>query len=252
LTNMGIPSNHHSTSHVRKKLRLLHTSDTHLGGDWHVEQARAALAALVDAAPRLGADAVLIVGDVFDHARVPEAELEFFVAQMARLALPAIILPGNHDLYDAESLYRRTPFHRAPRNLRIFSQHQGEIISLPDLTLDLWGRAMPAHTPEFHPLEGMPAGSNGHWLVALAHGHFHFEDDRERRSSPIFPQEVAQAPCDYLALGHWDRHIEVSCGGVKAVYSGSPLPTGGVGEITVVELDPGTGVHTHQTQIAIS
>ena len=113
------------------------------------------------------------------------------------------------------------------------------------MTLDLWGRAMPVHTPQFSPLLGMPDRSDGRWLVALAHGHFHFEDDRDQRSSPIFPQEIANAPCDYLALGHWDRYVDVSQGRVKAAYSGCPLgPSRAepVGSVLVVDLDPSAGV----------
>ena len=100
---------------------------------------------------------------------------------------------------------------------------------------------MPSHTPQFSPLSGMPTADNGHWLVALAHGHFHFDYDKDQRSSPIYPQEIAEAPCDYLALGHWDRHEDVSQGRVKAAYSGCPLgPSRAypVGSVTVVDLDP--------------
>lgn len=110
----------------------------------------------------------------------------------------------------------------------------------------------PSASTEFLPLEGMPAAGNGHWLVALAHGHFHFEYDTDRRSSPIYPDEVARAPCDYLALGHWDRHVDVSQGRVKAVYSGSPLgavQTNDTVAVTVVDLEPTTGVQTHQATL---
>jgi DNA repair exonuclease SbcCD nuclease subunit len=236
----------------RRKLRLIHTSDTHLGGDWHAQLAQDALQAVVEAVPRLGGDALLIVGDVFDHARVSDQVLEFFLEQMGRLRVPAVVLPGNHDLYDAQSLYLRKPFNRQPANLHIFTRPEGEVISFPELALDLWGRAMTLHTPEFRPLDGMPHGRGGRWLVALAHAHFHFEGDREQRSSPIFPHDVAQAPCDYLALGHWDRHTDVSRGRVKAIYSGAPVETAGTGQVTVVDLDPAAGVETHQATIAIS
>jgi DNA repair protein SbcD/Mre11 len=239
----------------RKKLRLIHTSDTHLGGDGHPELAEAALATIIGGVPQLGGDALLIVGDVFDHARVPDRVLEFFVEQVGRIAAPVVVLPGNHDLYDESSLYLREPFRRRPDNLHIFCDPQGQTISLPHLTLDLWGRAMPLHTPEFRPLEGIPAGGNGRWLVALAHGHFHFENDTDRRSSPIFPREVAAAGCDYLALGHWERHIDVSQDGIKAVYSGSPLgafQTNDAVSVTVVDLDPARGVQTRQASLPIA
>ena len=247
----------------RRKIRLIHTSDTHLGDDWNPDAAARALSAVVDGVGRLAGDALLIAGDVFDHARIPDAVLEFFVAEMARAAVPAVILPGNHDLYDAASLYHRRPFAAAPRNLHIISGTRGAVVSLPDLTLDIWGRAMDCHTPAFRPLQGIPApgipvrgipagrngngggghgnGSNERWLVAMAHGHFHYPDDTEERSSPIRPQEIAAAACDYIALGHWERFEDVSQNGVAAYYSGSPLGASGArGQVAVnvIDLDP--------------
>ena len=168
----------------RKKLKLVHTSDTHLGGDWHPELSQNALETVVRGVKMLKADALLIVGDVFDHARVSDGLLEFFLEQMALLKVPAVVLPGNHDIYDQDSLYFRPPFRQAPANLHIFNQLDGQFISFPELTLNVWGRAMTMHTPEFRPLEGMTPAPNGNWLVALAHGHFHFDDDKETRSAP--------------------------------------------------------------------
>lgn len=256
----------------RRKIRLIHTSDTHLGDDWNPDAAARALSAVVDGVHRLAGDALLIAGDVFDHARIPDAVLEFFVAEMARAAVPAIILPGNHDLYDAASLYHRRPFAAAPDNLHIISGTRGATVSLPDLTLDIWGRAMDCHTPAFRPLQGIPARRNGNgigngdggndgssrdssssnsgngssvggnerWLVAMAHGHFHYPDDTEERSSPIRPHEIAAAACDYLALGHWERFEDVSQNGVTAYYSGSPMgasPARGQVAVNVIDLD---------------
>ena len=231
---------------ARRKIRLIHTSDTHLGDDWNPEAAARALAAVVDGVPGLAGDALLIAGDVFDNARISDAVLEFFVRQMARAAVPAIILPGNHDLYDADTLYRRRPFAAAPDNMHIISGARGETVSLPALTLDIWGRAMDCHTPAFRPLAGIPPQSisaerNGRWRVAMAHGHFHYPDDTEERSSPIRPHEIAAAACDYIALGHWERFEDVSQGGVAAYYSGSPLGASGArGQVAVnvIDLDP--------------
>ena len=161
---------------------------------------------------------------------------------------------GNHDLYDADSLYLRRPFQQAPANLHILNRESGAMVSFPHLTMEVWGRAMSSHTPEFRPLAGMPAGSNGNWLVALAHGHYHFEHDTDLRSAPIYPEEVAQAPCHYLALGHWERHVDVSQGDTKAVYSGSPLgalASNDYVNVTVADLDPEAGVNTRQATLPI-
>ena len=237
---------------ARKKVRLVHTSDTHLGIDWHPEMAADAFRTVTCSVGRLGGDALLIVGDVFDNARISDQVLHFFLEHVGDVPAPVVVLPGNHDLYDDNSLYHREPFWDAPPNLHILTDVEGELLSLPGLSLDFWGRAMPSHTPEFRPLAEMPENNNGHWLVALAHAHFHFDYDTDLRSSPIFPDEVAQAPCDYLALGHWDRHVDVSQGRVKAVYSGSPLGATHSYDtvtVTVVDLDPDLGVQTQQVTL---
>ena len=234
-----------------RQVRLIHTSDLHLGDPAGHPGAEAALAAVVDSVTRLGGDALLLAGDIFDNERVGEAALTQFVAEMARLPVPAVLLPGNHDLAHETSVYRRPPFAAKPANLHLLLHPDGETLRFPALGLELWGRAMQQHTPEFRPLRGMPPPSPGCWLVAMAHGHFHMEDERDARSSPIHPPEVAAAPCHYLALGHWDRHADVSRGGVTAVYSGCPREPigGGPGAVTVVDLDPAAGVSYHQAPL---
>jgi len=235
-----------------KKLRLIHTSDTHLGDVTGHPQAADALISVVDAVADNEGDMLLLVGDVFDNERVSDEVLDSFLTQIARLDTPALVLPGNHDLIHETSVYRRAPFNDAPKNLFVFKGTEGEVLSFPDLGIDLWGRAMPMHTPAFKPLQGMPSPIGNNWLVAMAHGHFHYDEDRDMRSSPIYPHEVAESRCHYLALGHWDRHVDVSQGNTTAVYSGCPLgPIGspGAGEVTVVDLDPQVGVSYRQVAI---
>ena len=233
-------------------LRLIHTSDIHLGDVTGHPQSADALTSVVDAVSGNAGDMLLMVGDVFDNERVSDDVLEWFLTQMARLDTPAVVLPGNHDLIHETSVYHSEPFRNAPENLFVLKRAEGELLSFPGMGIDLWGRAMPMHTPAFKPLEGMPLPVENNWLVALAHGHFHYDEDRDMRSSPIYPQEVAAASCHYLALGHWDRHVDVSQGNTTAVYSGCPLgPIGspGAGEVTVVDLSPQTGVSYHQVPI---
>ena len=236
----------------KKKIRLIHTSDLHLGDDIGHPLAEGALRAVVEAVPRLGGDLLLLVGDIFDNDRVSDAVVEAFLAEMGRLPSSSVLLPGNHDLYNDGSIYQRGVFRNKPSNLHIITGTDGEAIPFPELTLNVWGRAMPGHTPEFRPLEGMPPNNDGRWLVAMAHGHFPFDDDRDHRSSPIYPGEVAASPCDYLALGHWDRHVDVSQGRVKAVYSGTARGSSAsnpLAEVTVVDLDPHEGVSFHQADL---
>ncbi len=238
----------------KQKIRLIHTSDTHLGDDWRVDRTEAAFARVIDSVNHFDADALLVVGDVFDHARVSDRVLEFYLQQVSRLGRPVITLPGNHDLYHQDSLYRREPFRDSPANFFLLTGADGETITLPHLGLDVWGRAMTEHTPEFRPLDGMPPARESFWLVALAHAHFHFPNDTENRSSPIWPHEVREAPCHYLALGHWERHVEVSQGDTQAWYSGSPLgaaPDYDHISVNLVDLDPLAGVTVTQALLPL-
>ena len=238
----------------RKKIRLVHTSDTHLGDDWRGGHAEAAFARVIDSVRHFDAAALLVVGDVFDHARVPDRVLEFYLEQVGRLGRPVVTLPGNHDLYHQDSLYRRQPFRHAPSNFHLIAGHVGQTITLPEIGLDLWGKAMIEHTPEFRPLQGMVSRTEGRWLVGLAHAHFHFPNDTENRSSPIWPADVRDAPCHYLALGHWERHVEVSQGETVAFYSGSPLgaaPDYDHISVNLVDLDPLVGVTVRQAVLPI-
>ncbi len=242
---------------LRRKLRIIHTSDTHLGDDWDPDSAQRALRAVVDGVHSLRGDALLIAGDVFDNARISDAVLDFFVSEIGRAAVPTVILPGNHDLYDSASLYLRSPFATAPDNLHIISGTRGQTLSFPDLALEVWGRAMDSHTPAFRPLAGIPNGRNGHWRVAMAHGHFHYPDDTEERSSPIHPHEIAEASCDYIALGHWERFEDVSQNGVTAFYSGSPMGAAterGQVAVNVVDMVPmaSPGVRVSQVELQMS
>ena len=146
---------------LRRKIRIIHTSDTHLGDDWDPESAQRALSAVVDSVHGLQGDALLIAGDVFDNARISDAVLEFFVSEIGRAAVPAVILPGNHDLYDSVSVPAFALRGNGPANLHIITGTRGQTVSFPDLTLDVWGRAMDSHTPAFRPLAESRANVTG-------------------------------------------------------------------------------------------
>ena len=226
------------------KIRILHTSDTHLGDPYGHPISEIAFASTVRAADVFNADYMLIAGDVFDNARIEDSVISNFFDQLAKLDIPVIILPGNHDLMDEHSLYKRDLFSNAPSNLYVFSRNEGELFSFTEI--DFWGKAMIEHSPEFKPLSGIAQASRGKWLVGLAHGHFEEKGVGSGRSSLIFPSDIASLSCHYLALGHWDVYTDVSQGDVAAFYSGAPagIFRSNFSAITV-DLDPENGV-THR------
>lgn len=85
-------------------MRLLHTSDWHLGRGLHrvplLEAQREALEHLVAVAVEREVDAVLVAGDVYDRAVPPLSAVRLYDEVLHRLAehgVTAVIISGNHD-----------------------------------------------------------------------------------------------------------------------------------------------------------
>jgi exonuclease SbcD len=85
-------------------MRLLHTSDWHLGRSFHRENLlpaqRAFVAHLVETVRAEAVDAVLIAGDVHDRAIPSLGAVELFdeaLHGLAELGVPVVLISGNHD-----------------------------------------------------------------------------------------------------------------------------------------------------------
>lgn len=216
-----------------RPLRVVHTSDVHLGAGGHGgygeardELIQAGFRRVIDLAIASGADALLIAGDFFDNGRVGEAILEFAGREIARYGGPTIICPGNHDPADEGRIYDRARLEERAPNLTVLREHGGETLELEELDLVVWGRGVHDHDWHFRPLKGLPERRDSRWHIAMGHGHFVRREDDAHRSLPIHPEEVERAAghWDYIALGHWEPHADVSRGGATAIYSGAPMP----------------------------
>lgn len=217
----------------RRPLRIVHTSDVHLGAysgnddpRWHERRQliEAAFSRVIDAGLRAGASLLLIAGDFFDNDRVDEATAAFAAAEIARFGRPAVLLPGNHDPMDAGRVYWRHDLEAAAPNLRIVRAQEGEWLELEELDTLLWGRACFESDWHFQPLAGLPERRDHRWHIALAHGHFVPSGGDTGRSFLIHEEQLAAAAdWDYLALGHWEPHADVSRAGLTAIYPGAPV-----------------------------
>lgn len=219
----------------RRAVRLLHTSDVHVG---ETEGDVATLASVIQIAAAHDVDAVLVVGDLFDHNRVKTPVVEAVAALFGRLDVPVVILPGNHDSLVAGGVYDRVAF---PDNVQVISDPVGETVSLADLDVDVWGRPHAGYD-DFTPFEGLPGRSGSTWQVALAHGHLVRGGDDLRRAYLITADEIAGSDRDYVALGHWDVAHAVDAGPVRSWYSGSPSRTSVCALVTLAH--DGTGDRT--------
>ncbi|MFG2372383.1 exonuclease SbcCD subunit D [Streptomyces sp. NPDC048504] len=234
-------------------MRLLHTSDWHLGRAFHRVNMLGAQADfvshLVATVRERDVDAVVVSGDVYDRAVPPLAAVELFDATLHRLAdlgVPTVMISGNHDsarrlgvgagLIDRAGIYLRT---------------EPSACGTPVVILDAFGDVAFYGLPYLEPAlvkaefgvekaghEAVLAAAMdrvradladrapGTRSVVLAHA-FVTGGEASDSERDITVGGVAAVPAgvfdgvDYVALGHLHGSQTIT-GRVR--YSGSPLP----------------------------
>lgn len=243
--------------------RFLHTSDWQLGMDrWFLgeeagpryrEARLAAVERLLGVAEARQCAAVVVAGDVFDDNLVDPVTWRRTVDILRRSPVPVFILPGNHDPYDAASVYRSKEFDELapavqvlndsrPRAVpgRTDSSPAAEIIGAP-----LLSKYMSTDPVASVLARGAEAGGPGHTertgerIVKILVGHGATESRSSGEDPAVIDVDAAARACrdgviDMLALG--DTHSVTSLHPDGTVwYSGSPEVTdfreeGGGGE----------------------
>lgn len=227
---------------VRPLVRVVHSSDLHLGMD-EVRHGLGVLEAVLRAAEDARADLVVLVGDVFDHNRVAVDFLDAAVGLLEGAGRPTVILPGNHDSLVPTSVYRRGRFVGA-EGVHVIGLTSEERVCFPELDLEVWGRA---HFDlwDMAPLRDPPSRTQ-RWLIAAAHGHWVTGPHDLHRAYLIHDEQIRATAADYLALGHWDRWTPAGDGSVTAYYSGSPVHAKSV---NLVELGGAEGVRVERLPV---
>jgi exonuclease SbcD len=236
----------------RQTLKVLHTADVHLdldgyGADPHAQRYRdvmhQAFSTAIDLAIEENVDLLLIAGDLFDSNRPSREVVDFAIRELRRAGRPIVMIPGNHDCLNTQSIYHQVNFPAACTDLLLISHPDGEWHHLRPYNLVLWGRGMVEHEPTYHPLGGIPRPQGDAWHIALGHGFFMDDDVPSYRSSPIYAGEIRASGWDYVALGHCHAFVDVSQGPVTAYYSGAPgfFPgaQGRDGHVALVQFEAG-------------
>ncbi len=219
---------------------LLHTSDVHLddvGGD----RQQRAFEAAVDLAIDVDVDAVLIMGDLFDHARVHDDILEWTAAQLDRLERPVVLLVGNHDALHDKSVHHRFEVASRCKDVLFLDDPGGSVVEVPGTDIVVWGRAMVEPEPANHPLAAPAPRQAGKWHIVAGHGLAMDSELESYRSSPIYPSELDALDCDYVALGHVHEHRVLRERPLTCYPGATASSRGGKAGCVIVELAPGEG-----------
>lgn len=233
-------------------MRILHTSDWHLGRSFHrvglLDAQRAFLDHLCHVVEEQAVDAVLVAGDLYDRAVPPLAAVELFdhaLHRLADLGVPTVMISGNHDsarrlgvgsgLMENAGIHLRTDPGSCGTPVVLRDGH-GDVAfyGLPYLEPTLVGQTLGAegrgHTAVLRAAMGRvredlgtrPSGTRS---VVLAHAFVQGGEvsDSER---DITVGGVAAVPAsvfdgvDYAALGHLHGCQRIT---ERVRYSGSPL-----------------------------
>jgi exonuclease SbcD len=237
-------------------MRLLHTSDWHIGRSLHgtdlLAEQEAVLSGLAQIVTAESVDVVLVAGDVYDRA-VPSADatavLSRVVARLRRAGATVVLTPGNHDsarrlgtfseLLAAGGLHVRAETQRLDEPVLLADEH-GEVAvyGLPFLEpevarheLGLTGGQGGGKSHEAVLRTAMDRVRSDLFLrpdtrsVVLAHafvgGGVPSESERDICVGGV---DLVPAPVfdgvDYVALGHLHRPQTLS---PRLRYSGSPM-----------------------------
>ncbi|MDH3683817.1 MAG: metallophosphoesterase, partial [Acidimicrobiia bacterium] len=189
------------------------------------------------------ADAMLVVGDLFDHQRVSDELVDEVLGRLGKLGVPCVVIAGNHDVHDERSLYQEAAV--ATSGVVFLDDSDGKTVELLGGAITIWGKAMPIHDRDFRPLRNVPARPRDDaWWVVLGHGHLDPDEDDDLlgRSSPVSPADIEATGADYVALGHWHVRTDASTDNVTAWYSGAPYGVAASQQLNVIDLHPRAGV----------
>lgn len=243
---------------VRMSLKLLHTSDLHLGSGFRgLDSAKRkerrddlfkVFKKIAQTAKRERVDAVLIVGDFFDVPSPPAEVVDNAIEVLENLRnVPVIIVPGNHDSLEPRSVYKTVAF---PDNVILITKTKFESIDLSNFTL--YAAAYDPNNPSFHPLKNLEIRASDKPIVVAVHGSYNRPDIVWRENFetgdywPIEPNEKLRLKnVAYLALGHYHNfYVEktkpITC------YPGTPegISFGELGDrfVSLVTIDESVSI----------
>lgn len=213
-------------------MRLLHVADTHVGYaalsrvderglNQREQDVFAAFSRAVDLAIAERVDLVLHAGDLFDSVRPTNRAVTFVMDEVARLTragIPWFGIAGNHEsprLRETGSVLRFLDF--VPGAVNAY-RGAAETHVVGDCTLHLLPHMQDSATLTAAS-EGIVKGAT-RWNVVAMHcgvnGVERFGSDEFNEVS--VSQGALRADVDYVALGHYHRHLAVT---KNAVYAGS-------------------------------
>src|SRR5271156_3458119 len=199
-------------------MRFVHSADWQLGMTRHFLAGEAqprysaarrdVIADLGALTADVGAEFIVVAGDVFEHNQLAPQVISQSLEAMRTIGIPVYLLPGNHDPLDASSVYTSALFTaERPGNVTVFDR-SGVYDVRPGLQFVAapWRSKAPTTDLVADVLDGVAA--DGVTRILVAHGGVDALDPDSADPSVIRLQRVhdalASGAVHYVALG--DKH----------------------------------------------
>ncbi|UCF05675.1 MAG: DNA repair exonuclease [bacterium] len=216
-----------------KPVRILHTSDVHIGarfeflgarGEEQREAVRAAFGRITQLCKSQGYDLLLIAGDLFESAyQVSERDLAFTIGALSETGgCRTVILPGSHDFWAPGTVYERERDRfEASGAVHLVTPERTSIV-FDDLSLAVHARALttPA-APELSVADLEPEGFCS-WNILMVHGSVEGAAGINEPGDNRIDLKDLRKGFDYVALGHWHSYLVVRDSDPPVLYSGAP------------------------------
>jgi len=215
-----------------KQIRLLHTSDIHIGarfdflgskGDRQREAIRNAFTRIAGMAGGEGFDLLLIAGDLFDSAyQVAESDLAFVLGALAGTGgCRTVILPGSHDFWAPGGVYEREMDRfEAAGDVTLLTPERPRAV-FDDLSVAVTGAVLTVPNAPAVPIAGIKPDARYSRNILMLHGSVTGAAGVSEPGDNAIEFETLEGGFDYVALGHWHSYLVVA-EAPHAVYSGSP------------------------------
>lgn len=237
-------------------MRFVHTADWQLGmtryflnGEAQPRYSAArrdVVAGLGSLAAEVGAEFVVVAGDVFEDNQLAPRVVSQSLEAMRAIGVPVYLLPGNHDPLDASSVYTSALFtSECPDNVTVLDRPGVHEVRLGlQIVAAPWRSKAPTTDLVADVLDGLAADDVTR--IVVGHGGVDiFVPDKDRPSLihlAALEAAIARGAVHYVALG--DKHSRMQVGPTGRVwYSGSPEVTNyddieaDSGHVLVVDID---------------
>jgi DNA repair exonuclease SbcCD nuclease subunit len=218
---------------MMEAIRILHTSDIHIGAPFEFlgargEEQRRTVRETFERVTRLARerryDLLIVAGDLFDRAyAVSERDTAFVLKCLADIGSGCgiVVLPGSHDYWGPGSVYERERSRFEAAGVSLLTPER-MTAAFPGASLAVHGTAPTSPHESANLVSRLEPDHAMQWNVAVAHGSVAGASAAgEPEENPIRLDELRPG-FDLLVLGHWHSYRVIRTEAPPVVYSGAP------------------------------